>query len=144
MPKTNRTGVTEICQNAFPYYNTLTLVVGQDGKCYLVAYKQHKIDNLDREQIRFDVTEARLLKLASELFEYFNRKQKFKDWSPSIGDWQTKMQETYQKGDALYMWFIDWVREVVTMKECREVEYKELIRIYEWMKGAEDWLYGRR
>ena len=141
MPRRNRVGISDVCQKDFPYFNRLTLVAGQDGKFYLIAFKQHQIDNLDREQIRFKLTETRLLKLAKEICEYFNRQIKLKEWTPSFDDWQVKMEERYSKGHALYMWFIDHVRDVVNMKQAHKEEYGEVVRIYEWLKGNEKWLY---
>jgi hypothetical protein len=144
IPKHNRLGISDIIQNDFPYFNRLTLVAGQDGKFYLIALKQHKIDNLDSEQIRFEVSRDRLVKFANEILTFLNARQKFEEWKPTMADFEAKLKESWSSDHAIENWLCDYARMLVTFKDCREKEYEAFIRAYEWLKGNEDWLYERR
>lgn len=115
--------------------------------------------------IRIEVQAKRLQQLADEILNYFNRKAKLQEWKPTIDEIVTKVQDIYTTSGLRYYkslidalidtaenqqsehkytvdeWFINWIREAVTLK--REGQIKEAQRIYEWLKSNENWLYRR-
>jgi len=93
------------------------------------------------EQLRVETSAKRLIQLANEILNYLNKKVKWEEWKPTMQELERRLEETYPNW-GIERWFLDWVRNAVTLR--REDDVKQARRIYEWLKGNEDWLYGRR
>jgi len=92
------------------------------------------------EVIRLETSSKRLIQLANDVLTYFDQKAKIKEWKPTNEEYIWALERKFGKGNDMYLFVIDWVRQVVNIKDKEGIEQAR--QIYEWLKGNEDWLYG--
>jgi len=90
------------------------------------------------EQLRVETSSKRLIQLANEILNYFNKKVKWEEWKPTMHELERRIREIRPKW-GIENWFLDWVRTAITLNEKDDV--KQARRIYEWLKSNEEWLY---
>lgn len=112
--------------------------------CFALIMSRKKFGATWVEAIRLNTSAKRLIQLANDILTFFNRKAKIKEWKPTLDELKAKVGERYGKGHGMETWFIDWVRYCRLFPELKKDELKQIIQIYEWLKGNEDWLYNRK
>jgi len=91
--------------------------------------------------IRIETSAKRLEQLANEILNYLNKKVKWEEWKPTVEDFAQRLEEIRPEC-GVELWFIDWVRNAVTLG--KEADIAQARRIYEWLRSNEKWLYGKR
>jgi len=109
-----------------------------NGKFCLIMSSKLWTDKFG-ETIRIDTTGKRLIELANEILNYLGQEAKLKEWHPSMNEFEWRIEQEHGKGHAIEIWFIDWLRKIVSMHDEEAIE--QAVRIYEWMKSNEAWLY---
>lgn len=110
---------------------TYTFIINEyEGKVTLIInFKPNSFSFKASAQMRVDVLPKRVIKLAKDILAYFNKQMKYKEWSPTMADWEKKLKEKYGD-DEVYMWIQDWLRLPWNNKWAN--------RLYEWLKTGEE------
>ena len=80
-------------------------------------------------QLRVTVLPKRVIKLAKDILAHFNKKMKYKEWSPTFTDLEKKLKEKYGD-DAIYDWITNWLRMPWNNERAK--------RLYDWLKTGEE------
>ena len=85
-----------------------------------------------------NITRADVIDYCKKKYPHIFHKEvfvKLKEWKPTMQEFERKLESLY----GVEIWFLDWVRTVVNMKNKKEI--LEARHIYEWLKSNENWLY---
>jgi len=109
---------------------TCTFIVNEyEGKISLILnFKSSSLLSGRSKQLRVTVLPKRVIKLAKDILAHFNKKMKYKEWSPTFSDLEKKLKEKYGD-DAIYDWITDWLRMPWNNKRTK--------RLYDWLETGE-------
>lgn len=110
---------------------TYVFVVNEyKGKVALIIdFKPNTFSFKSRNQMRVEALPKRVIKLAKDILAHFNKKIKYKEWSPTFADLERKLKEKYGD-DAIYDWMTNWLRLPWNNKRAK--------RLYEWLQTGEE------
>lgn len=108
-----------------------TFIVNEyKGKISLIIdFKPNSLVGGRSAQLRVRVLPKRVVKLAKDILAHFNKKMKYKEWSPTFSDLEKKLKEKYGD-DAIYDWIISWLRLPWNNKRAKQ--------LYDWLKTGEE------
>jgi hypothetical protein len=114
------------------------LIVELPNNKYALVSEEIPFTERHEEIIRIEIESKRLVKLAKDILDHFDKKTKFEEWTPTIGDFEAKLKDVWGQ-EGFSTWLVDWIRAAKSMG--RENEVRQAIRFYEWLKSNEKWLY---
>lgn len=95
----------------------------------IINFKPSRLVGGYSKQLRVTVLPKRVIKLAKDILAHFNKKMKYKEWSPTFADLERKLKEKYGD-DAIYDWMTNWLRLPWNNKRAK--------RLYEWLQTGEE------
>ena len=112
-------------------YGTYTFIVNEyEGEVSLIVdFKPSSLLSGRSAQLRVTVLPKRVIKLAKDILAHFNKKMKYKEWSPTFADLEKKLKEKYGD-DAIYDWITNWLRMPWNNERAK--------RLYDWLKTGEE------
>ena len=94
---------------------------------FLDPFNQYKNKYID-----IKIPNKRLIQLANDILNYFHKEAEFEKFEPTIADFEKKLGDQFR----VECYVIDLIRSPFQIETTK--------KIYEWLKGNEDWIYSRK
>lgn len=122
--------VREVRKNGDGGQYQFNVIIGKK-KSRLITRFVDSDNESNEEDINFEIANFRLIQLANDVLNAFNRKAEFEKFEPTIQDFEQKLGTQFD----VECYVIDLIR-IPSQKKTAQ-------KIYEWLKSNEDWLYNR-
>jgi len=126
--------VREIRKNDIGGRFQFEIIVGDKTSRIVARFAASPYSQRSSRMVNFEVKNSRVIQLAQDILNAFHRQAKLKQFEPTLEEMAKKLKDQF----GLEGYVINLIRFEAALKRKEDAR-----RIYEWLKGNEDWLYDR-